>query len=108
MKVGKEARDTNPMEPLYCLPSFVEPWIPLPKFVRDRCVAYMLFQSKACNYCQPSFTSRMDVVYLSTSNGSHKKLRIESEQNWYYEFNVSQPGKYLHELMGDVVVIGAV
>ncbi|KAG6548845.1 hypothetical protein Mapa_009607 [Marchantia paleacea] len=35
MKVGNEARDTNPMEPLYSLPSYVEPWIPLPKFLRD-------------------------------------------------------------------------
>ncbi|KAL3694735.1 hypothetical protein R1sor_008386 [Riccia sorocarpa] len=35
MEVGLPSRNTNPLEPNYSLPSFVEPFIPLPKFVKD-------------------------------------------------------------------------
>ncbi|KAL2633021.1 hypothetical protein R1flu_004500 [Riccia fluitans] len=35
MDPGIPPRNTNPLEPQYSLPSFVEPWIPLPKFVKD-------------------------------------------------------------------------
>ncbi|CAM6128484.1 unnamed protein product [Calypogeia fissa] len=91
MKIGDEARNTNPVDPHYSLPSYPEPFIPLPKFVKNS------LDVADIEGTRPSSRQKKG-VYRSEERGSLRVIDIEGTQPGWKPFYRRQFGKVIRNL----------